>query len=454
MYNRTEKQKEALGLLGSDSRYMLLYGGSRSGKTFVLIEAIITRALKLRSRHLILRQHFNHVKQSVWLDTLPRVMDVIWPGLKGVCKWKGDDYYVILPNKSEIWIGGLDDNDRTEKILGKEYSTIFFNECSQNSYESINIALTRLAEKNQLKKRAYFDCNPPRRSHWSYSMFIDLKDPITGLLHGNLNDYQCLLMNPMDNAENIDSNYIEILDKLPPLLRARFKEGQWVSDDKDIFKNEWIVDSEKYEESDLVMKVTFVDPANTSKELASESTCESAIVTLGVTYEGIIHELETLHGMWSYKELKDTCVIVHNRHKNVKNYLFGIEDVGSQKWLASDLSESPYNIPCTLLKPIADKVTRAVAVTDIMAEGRCRVNDQFLRKQLLEFPGDRLKDCVDAYVHALTLVKKSFQVMSRPVDKMKDLDSVSKLFWTIYEKEKGLEEGNPHFFENFPVYSG
>ena len=44
------------------------------------------------------------------------------------------DGYFSLGNKSEIWIGGLDDQERVEKILGKEYVTIFLNECSQIPY--------------------------------------------------------------------------------------------------------------------------------------------------------------------------------------------------------------------------------------------------------------------------------------------------------------------------------
>ena len=52
----------------------MLFGGSRSGKTFIIIFAIFVRACKERSRHVILRQHFNHVKVSIWLDTMVKVL--------------------------------------------------------------------------------------------------------------------------------------------------------------------------------------------------------------------------------------------------------------------------------------------------------------------------------------------------------------------------------------------
>ena len=54
-----------------------------------------------------------------------------------------------------------------EECSYHEERTIYFNECSQLSYSSIQLARTRLAEKNGLVKRTYYDENPPTKSHWS-----------------------------------------------------------------------------------------------------------------------------------------------------------------------------------------------------------------------------------------------------------------------------------------------
>jgi len=67
------KQYEALKLFKSEARHILLYGGARSSKTFIILMNLIDRAVSTTSRHLILRRHFNHVKTSIWLDTLPDV---------------------------------------------------------------------------------------------------------------------------------------------------------------------------------------------------------------------------------------------------------------------------------------------------------------------------------------------------------------------------------------------
>jgi PBSX family phage terminase large subunit len=228
-FKLTEKQTQAVKVLASKARHIMLFGGSRSGKTFVAVRALIVRASKEKSRHVILRLNFNHIKTSIWLDTLPKVLKISFPDL--VVDWNKTDYYITLPNGSEVWVGGLDDEKRVEKILGKEYSTIYFNECSQIPYKSIQVALTRLAEKNSLKKKAYYDQNPPGKKHWSYWLFEKKLDPVDNV-PVEPSRYASILMNPKDNLDNIDPEYItEILDNLPEAQRKRFKDGQFSEDD-------------------------------------------------------------------------------------------------------------------------------------------------------------------------------------------------------------------------------
>ena len=144
--------------------------------------------------------------------------------------YNNSDYYLLFPNGSEIWFSGLDNADRTEKILGKEYSTIFFNECSQLSLESINIAKTRLAEKNTLSKKIYYDQNPPSKRHWSYWLFEKGFDPLAEE-EVDKSDYVSILMNPSDNIANIDEDYLNLLKKMPEKDRDRFLYGKYVDAD-------------------------------------------------------------------------------------------------------------------------------------------------------------------------------------------------------------------------------
>lgn len=223
LLKKTKTQIKAIRKLSSKARHIMLYGGSRSGKTFILVYALLVRASKVKSRHVILRHKFNHAKTSIWLDTLPKVLSICFPKLH--VEWNKTDYFITLPNGSEVWVSGLDDSVRVEKILGKEYSTIYYNECSQIPYDSVKIALTRLAEKNALTKKVYYDENPPSKKHWSYWLFIRKQDPDDNEPI-NADMYDSFLMNPKDNLENIDEDYIRItLAGMSKKDRERFELG-------------------------------------------------------------------------------------------------------------------------------------------------------------------------------------------------------------------------------------
>jgi PBSX family phage terminase large subunit len=232
----TPKQQEAQVLLASSATHEMLFGGSRSGKTFLHVRNVIFRALKAPgSRHAILRFRFNHCKQSIGLDTFPKVMRLCFPGVEYTID--KTDWYIKIGEGSEIWIGGLDDKDRTEKILGMEFATIYLNECSQISWNSVGVVRTRLAQKvdmvmenrppKPLKPRMYYDCNPPSKAHWTYKIFILKVDPDTKEPLKNPENYAYLQMNPQDNADNLSDGYLETLMEGSARHQKRFLKGEF-----------------------------------------------------------------------------------------------------------------------------------------------------------------------------------------------------------------------------------
>ena len=232
----TARQIQANALLQSPATHVLLYGGSRSGKTALFIRALLIRALKAPgSRHAVLRFRFNACKASVVYDTYPKVLGLMLPTVDAsVSK---SDWFATLPNGSEIWFGGLDDKERTEKILGQEYATIFLNECSQIPYESRNIAVTRLAQRVQVKVdgmekaplplRMYYDENPPDKGHWTYRLFVQKVDPDTKQPLAHPGDYAAMQINPKDNEANLPAEYFRELAGLSARLRRRFEQGEF-----------------------------------------------------------------------------------------------------------------------------------------------------------------------------------------------------------------------------------
>jgi phage terminase large subunit-like protein len=64
-FKLTERQAELNRMRAGPATHILVWGGSRSGKTFTMCRAICIRAMRAPgSRHLIARYRFNHVVQS------------------------------------------------------------------------------------------------------------------------------------------------------------------------------------------------------------------------------------------------------------------------------------------------------------------------------------------------------------------------------------------------------
>jgi hypothetical protein len=208
-FKRTARQQDAQELLKGSQRHTLLVGGARSGKTTLLVHEIVTRALRAdASRHAILRFRANAVRPSIALDTLPKVFRFWQPAVP--YKHHRTEGYFSLKNKSEIWIAGLDDQERVEKILGKEYATIFLNECSQIPYSSVLVALTRLAQVvGDLRQAAYYDLNPTSKGHWTNILFGEKRDPISHLPLDDPDNYERMFLNPRDNADNLSADYLK-----------------------------------------------------------------------------------------------------------------------------------------------------------------------------------------------------------------------------------------------------
>ena len=300
----TVRQEQAKEVLSGGATHCMLFGGSRSGKTFLLVRQVVLRALKAPgSRHAIFRFRYNHLKASVVLDTFPKVMRLCFPGVE----WTphSQDGYAELQGGSQIWFAGLDDKDRTEKILGMEFATVYFNECSQIPANSVNTALTRLAQKAEqnirgeaepLKLRAYYDCNPPNKSHWTYRKFVQKIDPDTRKPLADPDDYQLFQINPKDNQANLSPEYLKTLAALPERMRRRFLDGAYSDDNPNALFPEHHIDAWRVIDGatpPMVRVVVAVDPSGAGDEDNADND-EIGIAVVGLGTDGNAYLLEDL----------------------------------------------------------------------------------------------------------------------------------------------------------------
>lgn len=299
IFKRNDKQPLAWKLI-ADKFITLLFGGSRSGKTFIAIVAIIFRALCVpRSDHLILRKTYKDCRRSIFNKTLPDAFRILFgKQARNVYTDNKTDSVIHFKNGSRIFCEGLDEN-RVESILGNEYATIFFNEISQVDYEVFEVVCTRLAQvckytdtegnESTLQNKIICDCNPPKKRHWAYKLFIEGIKPDDGTKVVDFDTYGTLKMNPVDNIEILGDGYINLLSRLSASKRKRFKDGEWGDDvENALVKQAWIdkarahwdKDINSYVVPDLARVVVAVDPAVTN----NENSDEVGIITAGRWY--------------------------------------------------------------------------------------------------------------------------------------------------------------------------
>jgi predicted phage terminase large subunit-like protein len=406
----TEKQKEARILLGGDQTHTLLVGGSRSGKTFLIMYAIIMRSLRVGgARHLVARFRFNHVISSIWHDTFPKVMNAAFPGVS--YKTDKSSWLIRFPNDSEIWFGGLDEKERTEKILGQEYCGIFMNECSQIGVATVETVRTRLAQNVGLPLRIWYDCNPPLATHWTHKLFVEKRDatppykPLT-----NPEQYVWLRINPVDNTANLPAEYIRELETLGPRAKARFLEGKWGSAGENALWSYEVIEQHRVvSHPDLQRVVVAIDPSGTHGEEDKRSD-HVGIVIVGLGIDGDAYVLEDLTIKAPPATWGRVAVMAYERH--AADAIIGETNYGGAM-VAHVVKTSAREMNTTIsykeVTASRGKVVRAEPIGALYAQGRVHhvgshpeLEDQLCSFTTAGYMGDRSPDRADACIWGLS----------------------------------------------------
>jgi hypothetical protein len=355
-------------------------------------------------------------------------MELCFPGVAELSHMDKSDWFYKLPNLSEIWFGGLDEKERTEKILGQEYASIFLNECSQIPWASRNIAMTRLAQNTPLRLRAYYDCNPPNEAHWTKRVFVDKTDPDTRMSFRDKGNYTSLVMNPADNAENLPKEYIRELENLPERMRRRFLQGLfgtvadgalWTLESLDMGR---VLDGNYPELQRIVIAV---DPSGCSgpEDVRSD---EVGIVVVGLGVDGRAYVLEDLSGRFGPGGEQGWGKIVGNafdRH--------GADCVVAETNFGGDMVHEVIRVarPRTPFKKVTasrGKVVRAEPISALYGSenqvGKVshvgifpKLEDQMCGFTTSGYVGDRSPDRCDALIWGLA---ELFPILAKPEKKV------------------------------------
>ncbi len=427
-FDLTEKQKEVRSIFATAARYMLVYGGSRSGKTFLIVYAIVTRALKAPgSRHAIFRNDGVDAKQSIGNETLPKVIELAFPGLK--LKWHDRDGYYELPNGSQIWLAGLKDRERLDKVLGKEYATIYLNEASQIALDAFELVKSRLAQVvmqvngKPLRQVMYVDLNPTTAAHWTYQIFVLGVHPADGKpIPDHDEDYRHTTINPADNVENLSAEYIKSLANMPERQRRRFYDGVFSADDDNaLWRRSYITHEEPPE---LERIVVALDPAVSN----NSGSDETGIIVVGRDASGRGYVLEDDSGRYRPEDWARRAVSLFDQ--------FEADCIVAEVNQGGDLVEAIIkaaargrSIPVRKVHATRGKHVRAEPIAALYEQGKVRHAQSFpaLEDQMCSFTTDFDRksqgyspDRVDALVWGMTdlfpaMVAKQRQKVARPV---------------------------------------
>lgn len=408
----SKRQDDALAALTGPARYACLPGGTRSGKTFLAVRTIFVRALKApESRHAIIRSHQNAARKYIGLDTLPTVNRICFPNVK-LTPHRQDGYWE-LPNKSQIWLGGLADKKEADKILGSEYVSIYLNEASQISYASFLTAETRLAQVCKgLKQRFFVDLNPVGKGHWTNALFGEHRDPVSGQPQKSPADYARAFLNPRDNAHNLSAEYIASLENLPERQRRRFYEGVYVDEVDGALWTYELIESTRCEPEDIPIDkrasvIIVVDPSGAASR-EDEGHDEIGIVVAARGQNGDAYILEDL-------SLRDGPAVWGRRavtayHNYAADCIVAESNFGGAMVEAVIKACDP-NVPVRLITASRGKAVRAEPVStryfqkQVHHAGRfAKLEDQLCAFSQSGYTGSDSPDHADAAIWAVTFL--------------------------------------------------
>lgn len=220
------------------ARRLLIYGGSRSSKTFRVMSKVFKRGIYYPgSRHLIARDTFTSLKNAIILDTFPKMLRLYYPSFFKLWNdgaMNNSTNIFKLPNGSEFHFRAIGNEKEVEKLLGTEYATIAADEVSEVNYEALQKLRTRLAQKvKHYKEDRYIKLiealieNPPHKGHWTYKEHFLYMSPLDPEKKLDKSLYANVRLNPMDNLEYLPDDYIDSLKELPAHEQTRFLYGEF-----------------------------------------------------------------------------------------------------------------------------------------------------------------------------------------------------------------------------------
>ena len=191
------------------NRFLILYGGAGSGKSFFVTQKILLRIVsESNHRILVVRKTANTLNRSV-IQLFKDIIDA--EGLGGeFVQNKTERTLRFKRTKSEILFTGLDDPEKLKSIAG--VTSIWVEEATELDESDINELNRRLRGFMPYYKQIILTFNPTSDRHWIKKRFFD-----------NRADDAKTILSTYKNNPFLDSEYKEELEKLKLIDPEQYK---------------------------------------------------------------------------------------------------------------------------------------------------------------------------------------------------------------------------------------
>lgn len=227
--------KPFIPYLTNKNRYLVLWGGAGSGKSYFAAQKVLLRIVlgwnkNINHRILCIRKTLPSYRKSV--HTLLKELINNW-GMNDIAiENKSDLSYSFIPG-SEIISASLDDVEKLKSIHG--ITSIWIEEASELTLEDFIQIDLRLRGETQSYKQIMLSFNPISRLHWLHDRFFTKEDSLVTTFKSTYKDNKF-------RGEEYD-RILESLKEQDENFYRIYALGEWGELGDIIYKN-WIIEKE------------------------------------------------------------------------------------------------------------------------------------------------------------------------------------------------------------------
>jgi phage terminase large subunit len=304
----------------NNKRFIVNQGGSRSSKTYSIMQLLIFLCLTEPGIQVsVVRKSFPSLRGSVLRDFV-EIMETF--NLYDLRNHNKTEQRYTFDNKSTLEFFSI---DNAQKVRGRKRDICYCNEANELDFDDFQQLSLRT------NKTLFIDFNPSDSEHWLYDL---LKDDRSVLIKSNYKDNIYLhpdIVNEIENLINVDENYYKIyaLGERPVATTRIYTHFKQYVDE--IVYDDWCYGLDfGYNHPTALIKVGFKDNKCYVKEIIYEN--KLTIAELVEKVKSLVTDRKNIYCDSArpdiIEELRRNGLLVQGSNKAVKE---GIDEVKSRE---------------------------------------------------------------------------------------------------------------------------